>query len=102
MAVTTKNDGERKQLKIAVVGSGIAGLSASWLLSLHGHEVQIYEKENLLGLGAHSVEVGDCGDVIDVPIRSFCEGFYRQLLNLFDYVGIETAILNLSPSIQVS
>jgi len=103
MAASSGNDSATEnKLKVAVIGSGIAGLSASWLLSLHGHSVCIYEKENLLGLGAHSVEIGECNDIIDVPIRSFSEGFYCELLNLFNYVGIETAILNLSPSIQVS
>lgn len=89
-------------LKIAVIGSGIAGLSSSWLLSLQGHEVHIYEKERSLGLGSHSIDIGSNGDVVDVPIRCFSEGFYSELLNLFRYVGIETSILNLSPSIQVS
>lgn len=102
MAATSENTTAQKQLKVAVIGSGIAGLSTSWLLSLHDHEVHIYEKENRLGLGSHAVEVGECGDVIDVPTRCFSEGFYSELLNLFNYVGIETSILNLSPSIQVS
>ena len=38
----------RKNLKIAVIGSGISGLSAAWLLS-KSHSVTIYEKNNYLG-----------------------------------------------------
>ena len=38
----------RKNYKIAVIGSGISGLSAAWLLS-KSHSVTIYEKNNYLG-----------------------------------------------------
>lgn len=35
--------------KIAVIGGGPAGLSASWQLSLKGHKVDLYEAEDKLG-----------------------------------------------------
>lgn len=38
---------ERK--RIAIVGSGISGLSALWTLRNAGHEVHLYEKEERLG-----------------------------------------------------
>ena len=43
-------------MKIAVVGSGIAGLSAAWLIAPH-HTVTLFEKENCLGGHAHTVDV---------------------------------------------
>ncbi|KAK3698187.1 hypothetical protein QZH41_019277, partial [Actinostola sp. cb2023] len=91
----------KSHLTIGIIGSGIAGLSAAWLLSLQGHEVHLYEKCDSLGLGAHTVQVGPCGDVVDVPIRFFVDEFYTELLSLFRYVGIDTVIASLSPSIQV-
>jgi predicted NAD/FAD-binding protein len=42
--------------RIAVIGAGIAGLSAAWLLSQQ-HEVTLYEKERQLGGHAHTVDV---------------------------------------------
>jgi heterodisulfide reductase subunit A-like polyferredoxin len=36
------------EMKVAVVGSGISGLSASWLLS-DDHEVHVFEREAKLG-----------------------------------------------------
>ena len=41
------NNIPNKPLQIAVIGSGIAGLSAAWLLSTK-HNVTIYEKESKL------------------------------------------------------
>ena len=63
-----------KPLNVAVIGSGLAGISASWFLTRCGHNVHLYEKHKLLGLGAHSVEVGTVGDVVDVPARTFVAG----------------------------
>ena len=42
-------------LDIAVVGQGIAGMSAAWLLS-QGHRVTVYECEDRLGGHSHTVE----------------------------------------------
>ncbi len=41
---------EAKQKKrIAVVGAGPAGLQAAWILGKRGHDVTVYEKENMAG-----------------------------------------------------
>lgn len=74
-------------MKVAVIGSGIAGLSAAWLLGAE-HEVTLYEALPEPGMGAHGVEVA--GVVADVPLRVFYEGYYEQLLKLYAAVGIET------------
>ena len=45
----------RAPLRIAVVGAGVSGLSAAWLLSQR-HEVVLYEADPRLGGHAHTVE----------------------------------------------
>ena len=42
--------------KVAVVGSGIAGLSAAWLLSRR-YEVTLFESQDRLGGHTHTVDV---------------------------------------------
>ncbi|MFK8052458.1 MAG: NAD(P)/FAD-dependent oxidoreductase [Woeseiaceae bacterium] len=86
-------------MKIAVIGSGIAGLSAAWLLS-QKHEVTIFEKFEHLGMDAHSLEVkGEQGTArIDVPLRVFFDGFYPNLTALYQELGIEFKPVNYSAS----
>ncbi len=38
-----------KKEKIAIIGSGVAGISASWQLSRRGYAVEIYEQDNKIG-----------------------------------------------------
>lgn len=86
-------------MNIAIVGSGISGLSAAWLLS-QNHQVTIYEKFDHLGMDAHSLEVqGDRGSArIDVPLRVFFDGFYPNLTALYKELGIEFKPVNYSAS----
>lgn len=86
-------------LKIAVVGSGIAGLSAAWLLG-RDHEVTIFEKHEHLGMDARSLDLPGGGESarIDVPLRVFFEGFYPNLSALYQRLGIQSAPINYSAS----
>jgi NADPH-dependent glutamate synthase beta subunit-like oxidoreductase/glutamate synthase domain-containing protein 3/ferredoxin len=40
---------ETKDIKIAIIGGGPAGLSAAWQLGLKGYKITIFEKESFLG-----------------------------------------------------
>lgn len=52
--------------KIAVVGGGVAGIVAAWLLSKQ-HDVTIFEKNNYLGGHTHTIEVQEeSGQVLPV------------------------------------
>jgi len=72
--------------RIAVVGSGIAGLSAAWLLS-HRHDVTLIERFKTLGMDARSIDLGD--QRIDVPLRVFYPGYYPQLSKLYRHTQID-------------
>ena len=45
-----------RKLKIAVIGSGISGLSASWELSKH-HDIHLFEKNSYYGGHANTLKV---------------------------------------------
>ncbi len=50
---------------IAVIGSGIAGLTAAYYLS-RKHEVFLFEKENRLGGHTHTVSVESSGGPLPI------------------------------------
>ncbi len=77
-------------LKIAIVGSGIAGLSAAWLLGRR-HAVTLYERHPRPGMGAFNVDSheGDPPVRIDLPLRVFKSGYYDTLMALYRAAGVE-------------
>ena len=72
--------------RIAVVGSGIAGLTAAYLLS-RKHSVTIFERESTVGMDAHSLSVH--GARMDIPLRVFSESYYPNLCNLYRHLGVK-------------
>jgi len=73
------------QKRVAVVGSGIAGLTAAYLLS-RKHHVTLFEREELLGMDAHSRDA--YGARMDIPLRVFSESYYPNLCRLYQLLGI--------------
>ncbi|KAF7340132.1 hypothetical protein MVEN_01931600 [Mycena venus] len=85
-----------RRVKVAVVGSGLAGLSAAYLLaSSHRdndveYEVHLFEKTATLGMDSSSVSIGNEDQQwrIDVPMRSFQGGYYPRLIALYTQLGV--------------
>jgi len=75
--------------RIAVVGSGIAGLSAAWLLS-RDHAVTLFEANDYLGGHTHTVDVTLDGITapVDTGFLVFNERTYPNLIALFDHLGV--------------
>lgn len=74
-------------MRIAVIGTGIAGLASAWLLSKH-HEVTVIERATTPGMAAHAVTVGDVR--MDVPLRVFYAGYYPRLMALYAEASVRT------------
>src|SRR5579871_4366532 len=75
------------RLDIAVIGSGISGLSAAWLLSTR-HNVTLFEADARLGGHSNTVPVG--GVDVDTGFIVYNEATYPNLTALFDHLGVET------------
>jgi predicted NAD/FAD-binding protein len=80
----------RNKPSLAVIGTGIAGLSAAYLLK-DEYRVTVFESQARAGMGAHSVDYVSNGISrrIDIPLRIFCHGYYDNLLALYDHIGVE-------------
>ncbi len=83
-------------LHIAVVGSGISGLSAAWLLAQR-HRVTLFEADERIGGHSHTVEVGHTaaaaeagGTPVDTGFIVFNEATYPNLTALFRHLEVET------------
>ena len=76
-----------QRLNIAVVGSGISGLSAAWLLSQR-HLVTVYEAGDRLGGHSHTVDWN--GRPVDAGFIVYNEGAYPNLTALFQHLDVET------------
>jgi len=81
--------------KLAVVGSGIGGLAAAWLLK-DNFDVTVFEQQTKPGMGIYTVDYTSNGKHtrIDIPLRIFCEGYYPNLLALYNELGIEIESTN--------
>ena len=77
--------------RIAVVGSGIAGLSAAWLLN-QGHEVTLFEADDRIGGHSHTqIAPTTHGDIaVDTGFIVFNPQTYPNLCALFDNLGVAT------------
>lgn len=91
-------DNPFRPLKIAVVGSGISGMSAAWLLSKR-HKVTVFEKETRVGGHSNTVmaSVGDVGQTpVDTGFIVYNELNYPNLTALFDHLNVTTVDSNMS------
>ena len=91
-------------MKIAVVGSGISGLSAAYYLSKK-HKVDLFEKENQFGGHANTLKVKyDINKEVDVDIgfMVFNEKTYPNLINFFSENKIEIEKSDMSFSVTES
>ena len=86
------------QQRIAVIGAGISGLAASWLLSRR-HAVTLYEEAPRLGGHSHTVEVN--GTAIDTGFIVYNEPAYPNLTALFRHFGVATQPAEMSFSVSL-
>jgi uncharacterized protein len=76
-------------MKIAIIGTGISGLGAAYLLAQH-HDVQIYEKNAYIGGHSRTIEINDQGKSIpvDTGFIVFNNWNYPNLLGLFKELDV--------------
>jgi predicted NAD/FAD-binding protein len=77
---------------IAVIGSGMAGLTAAKLSQQAGHHVTVYEAQSGHGMDAHSLYLD--GGLVDVPLRVMSPQAWRSVIDLAKQVGVDTYPVN--------
>jgi predicted NAD/FAD-binding protein len=78
-------------MRVAVIGTGIAGSAAAWALSKR-YPVTVYDREPRPGGHSHTVTIDYDGKLmaVDIGFIVYNELNYRDLTALFAHLGVET------------
>ncbi|HRA14183.1 MAG TPA: FAD-dependent oxidoreductase [Giesbergeria sp.] len=93
-------------MRVAIIGSGIAGLAAAHALRGHAHTT-LFEAGSYFGGHTHTVDVtlptqhGPATHGVDTGFLVFNERTYPHLIRLLAELGVETSRSDMSFSVQV-
>jgi uncharacterized protein len=92
-------------MRVAIVGTGIAGNAAAHALTLASHvsEITVYEADNRIGGHSATVDIDYQGTAIAVDTGFIVYNTlnYPNLTALFDYLGVETQASDMSFSVSI-
>ncbi|MFM7785779.1 MAG: NAD(P)/FAD-dependent oxidoreductase, partial [Gammaproteobacteria bacterium] len=88
-------------MRIAVVGSGIAGLTSAWLLSRR-HEVSVFESESRIGGHTATIDVRIGGEdyAIDTGFIVYNDRTYPNFIRLLAELGVRSQPPEMSFSVS--
>lgn len=91
-----------KALSIAVIGSGVSGLGAAWLLS-KTHRVTLFETAGYAGGHANTVDVPGSGatTAVDTGFIVYNTASYPNLIALFDHLDVPTSATNMGFAVSL-
>ncbi|MBV8501931.1 MAG: FAD-dependent oxidoreductase [Paucibacter sp.] len=90
------------RMRIAVVGSGIAGLSCAWMLA-ERHKVTVFEGDHRVGGHSNTVEVpdGNASLPVDTGFIVYNEPAYPNLSALFRHLEVPTLASDMSFAVSL-
>ncbi|MDN4497521.1 FAD-dependent oxidoreductase [Pseudomonas mosselii] len=88
-------------MRIAIIGSGIAGLTCAHLLSRR-HEITVFEADDWIGGHTHTVEVPWHGErhAVDTGFIVFNDWTYPNFIRLLDQFGVASRPTQMSFSVH--
>ncbi|WBU43168.1 MULTISPECIES: NAD(P)/FAD-dependent oxidoreductase [Marinobacter] len=87
--------------RIAVIGAGVSGLTAAWLLS-EKHDVQLFEAGDYAGGHTNTEQVEAGGRVwpVNTGFIVFNDWTYPNFIKLMDRLGVKSEVSNMSFSVD--
>lgn len=88
-------------MKVAIIGSGISGLTCAYLLNRQ-HDVTVFESSDWIGGHSHTVDVEVKGErfAIDTGFIVFNDWTYPNFIRLLDQLGVASQPTEMSFSVQ--
>ena len=91
-----------KRKRVAIIGTGIAGLSAAWMLNDY-YDITVFESEADIGGHSHTINVGTEADPLwlDMGFIVFNEPCYPNLVSLFAHLDVEHQLSDMSFGVSI-
>jgi len=88
-------------MKIAIIGSGISGLTAAWLLH-ERHDITVFEANDYVGGHTHTVDVDLNGErhAIDTGFIVYNDRTYPNFIELLTQLGVDSQPTSMSFSVR--
>ncbi len=91
-----------KNKKIAIIGSGISGLTCGYYLTKAGRQVTVYEAEDYIGGHTHTVDAHYQNELarIDTGFIVFNDRTYPNFIKLMNEIGVNSQPTEMSFSVR--
>ena len=88
-------------MKIAIIGSGISGLTAAYLLN-RKHDITLFEKNNYIGGHTHTHEIEHDGKIwsVDSGFIVYNERTYPNFIKILGQLGVQRQITRMGFSVK--
>lgn len=89
-------------MKIAIIGTGISGLGAAYLLAPE-HDITVYEKNDYIGGHSRTIEVenGTSNVAVDTGFIVFNYKNYHHLIKLFERIDVPVQKSDMSFGVEM-
>ena len=88
-------------MKIAIIGSGISGLTSAYLLN-RNHDITVFEANDYIGghTHTHNIKIKDKEYVVDTGFIVYNERTYPNFIKLLDTLGVERQLSTMGFSVK--
>ena len=88
-------------MKIAIIGSGISGLTSAYLLN-RNHDITVFEANDYIGghTHTHNIKIKDKEYAVDTGFIVYNERTYPNFIKLLDTLGVERQLSTMGCSVK--